>query len=41
MKNLESKSKKGDVTKNALKKLEVLHLPSFLQKVCAHRNLKD
>ena len=41
MKNLESKSKKEDVTRNAFKKLEGLHLPSLLQKVCAHVNLKD
>ena len=41
MKNLQSKSKKEDVTRNAFKKLEGLHLPSFLQKVCAHMNLKD
>ena len=41
MKNLESKSKKEDVTRNAFKKLEGLHLPSLLQKVCAHMNLKD
>ena len=41
MKNLESKSKKEDVTRNAPKKLEGLHLPSLLQKVCAHMNLKE
>ena len=41
MKNLESKSKKEDFTRNAFKKLEWLHLPSFLQKVCAHMNLKE
>ena len=41
MKNLESKSRKEDVTRNALKKLEGLHLPNLLQKVCAHMNLKD
>ena len=41
MKNLENKSKKEDVTRNAFKKLEGLHLPSLLQKVCAHMNLKD
>ena len=41
MKNLESKSKKEDVTRNAFKKLEGLHLPRLLQKVCAHTNLKD
>ena len=40
MKNLESKSKKEDPTRNAFKKLEGLHLPSLLQKVCAHMNLK-
>ena len=41
MTNLKSKSKKEDVTKNAFKKLEGLHLRSLLQKVCAHMNLKD
>ena len=41
MKNLESKSKKENVTKNAFKKLEGLHLPTLLQKVCAHMNLKE
>ena len=41
MKNLESKSRKDDVTRNAFKKLEGLHLPSFLKKVCAHMNLKE
>ena len=41
MKNLENKRKKEDVTRNAFKKLEELHLPSLLQKVCAHMNLKD
>ena len=41
MKNLQTKSKKEDVTRNAFKKLEGLHLPSLLQKVCAHMNLKD
>ena len=41
MKNLKSKSRNREVTRNAFKKLEGLHLPSFLQKVCAHMNLKD
>ena len=41
MRNLESKSKKEDITRNAFKRLEGLHLPSLLQKVCAHMNLKD
>ena len=41
MKNLESKSKKQDVTRNAFKKLQGPHLPSLLQKVCAHMNLKE
>ena len=41
MKNLESKSRKEEGTRNAFKKLEGLHLPSLLQKVCAHMNLKD
>ena len=40
MKNLENKGRKEEVTRNAFKKLEGLHLPSFLQKVCAHMNLK-
>ena len=41
MRNLESRSKKEDVTRNAFNKLEGLHLPSVLQNVCAHMNLKD
>ena len=41
MKNLETKSRKEKVTRNAFKKLEGLHLLSLLQKVCAHINLKD
>ena len=41
MKNLKSKSKKQDVTRNAFNKLEGLHLPSLLQTVCAHMNLKE
>ena len=41
MKNLEGKNKNEDVTRNAFKKLEGLHLPSLLQNVCAHMNLKD
>ena len=41
MKNLETKSRKEEVKSNAFKKLEGLHLPSLLQKVCAHMNLKD
>ena len=41
MKNLESKGRKEEVTRNAFKKLEGLHLLSLLQKVCAHMNLKD
>ena len=41
MKNPENKSRKEEVTKNASQKLEGLHLPSLLQKVCAHMNLKD
>ena len=41
MKNLENKSRKDEVTKNAFKKLEGLHLPSLLRKVCAHMNPKD
>ena len=39
MRNLDSKSRKDDVSRNAFKKLEGLHLPSLLQKVCAHMNL--
>ena len=41
MRNLETKSRKEEVTRKAFKKLEGLHLPSLLQKVCAHMNLKD
>ena len=41
MKNLETKSRKEEVTRNAFKKLEGLHLPSLLQKVCAHMHLKE
>ena len=41
MKNLETKSRKEEVTRNAFKKLEGLHLPNLLQKVCAHMNMKD
>ena len=41
MKNLETKSRKEEVRRNAFKKLEGLHLPSLLQKVCVHMNLKD
>ena len=41
MKNLETKSRKREVTRNAFKKLEGLHLPSLLQNVCALMNLKD
>ena len=41
MKNLESKSRKEDVIRNAFKKLEGLHLLTLLQKVCAHMNLKE
>ena len=37
---LESWSRKEDVTRCAFKKLEELHLPSLLQQVCAHMNLK-
>ena len=39
--NLGGKSRKEDVTRKAFKKLEGLHLPSSLQKVCALMNLKD
>ena len=41
MKNFESRSKKVEVTRNAFKKVEGLHLQSFLQKVCAHMHLKE
>ena len=41
MRNLENKSRKDEVTRNAFKKLEGLHLPSLLRKVCAHMNLRD
>ena len=41
MKALETKSRKEEVTRNAFKKLEGLHLPRLLQKVRAHMNLKD
>ena len=41
MTNLEKKSRKDEVTRNAFKKLEGMHLPSLLRKVCAHMNLKD
>ena len=39
--NLEGKGKTEAVTRNAFKKLQGLHLPSLLQKVCVHMNLKD
>ena len=39
--NLEGKSRKKDVIRNVFKKPEGLHLPSLLQKVFAHMNLKD
>ena len=41
MRSLQGKSRKEDVTRNPLKKLEGLHLPSLLQNACAHMNLKD
>ena len=41
MKNLESRSRRPDVTRNAFKKLKGLNLPSLLQKGCRHMNLKD
>ena len=41
MTNLENRSRKDEVTRNAFKKLEALHLPSLLQNVCAHMNRKD
>ena len=36
--NLGGKSEKENVIRNSFKKLEGLHLPSLLQKVCAHMN---
>ena len=41
MKSLETKSKKDDVTRNAFKKLEGLHLPSLLQNICVQMNMKE
>ena len=41
IKDLESRSRKEDVSRNALRRLEGLHLPCLLQNVCAHMNLKD
>ena len=41
MKNLETKSRREEAIRNAFNKLEGLHLPSLLQNVCAHMNLKD
>ena len=41
MRNLDGKSRKEDVRRNAFTKLEGLHLPSLLQKVCPHMNLKN
>ena len=41
MRNLEGKRRKEDLTRNASKKMEGLHPPSLLQKVCAQMNLKD
>ena len=41
MNNLETKSRKEEGTRNAFKKLEALNLPSLLQNVCAHMNMKD
>ena len=41
MNNLKIKSRKDEVTRNAFKKREGLHLRSLLRKVCAHMNLKD
>ena len=35
------RSRKEDLTGNAFKELEGLHLPSLSQKVCAQLNLKD
>ena len=41
MRNLGDRSRREDVTRNAFKKLEGLHPPNLLQKVCAHMNLKN
>ena len=41
MKNLESRSKKEEVTRNAFKKVEGLHWRSPLQNAYAHMSLKD
>ena len=41
MKNLDSQSKKHEVTTNVFKKQDGLHLPSSSQKVCSHINLED
>ena len=41
MRKLEGWSTKEEVRRGAFRKLEGLHLPSLLQKVCAHTNLKD
>ena len=39
--NVEGRSRKEDVTRNAFQKPEGLHLPSSLERVYAHMNLKD
>ena len=41
MRNLEGKGRNEDVTRSAIRNLEGLHVFNFLQKVCAHMNLKD
>ena len=41
MRNLQSQSRKEDVTTNAFKKPEGLHLPFCFEKVCGHMNRKN
>ena len=41
IKNPEGKSRKEDVTSNAFRKLEGLHLPTLLQKVCVNKKVED
>ena len=41
MRNPEGESRKQDVARNAFKSPEGLHLPSSLQKLCVHMNLKN
>ena len=41
MKNWENRSTKENIARNAFKTLDGLHLPSSLQKACAHMTLMD